>query len=169
MPEGYLIDLQVCRRWVYLWFRCGRRILKIKREYSPEVYLKPEDLDMLGEVYFTEDICEADRVVKKFFPRGSREFIELKFKDTEYYSRFIEYAEAKRVTLFNSDLLHSQKFIFKTDLKPLTEVDIKDFQPVGDELDPEPPPLNVMFIDLDVKIHRNSEASWSSTRDILNA
>jgi len=155
--KGYLIDLQVKNNKAVFWFKSGSNILKIEREYHPYLYVLKKDFKKLRLNFEDEITYEFCR--KKIFPKGAKDFVKLIFKDIKTYNLFIK--RFSNITFYDSDLLHSQKIIFKNDIIPFWEIDLRDFR-FKDDLYRIPPLQNLRIAIIDVELDGYSDPSISS-------
>jgi len=155
--KGYLIDLQVKNNKAVFWFKSGSNILKIEREYHPYLYVLKKDFKKLRLNFEDEITYEFYR--KKIFPKGAKDFVKLIFKDIKTYNLFIK--RFSNITFYDSDLLHSQKIIFKNDIIPFWEIDLRDFR-FKDDLYRIPSPQNLRIAIIDVELDGYSDPSISS-------
>lgn len=155
--KGLLIDLQITNNKAVLWFKSGDNIIKIEREYHPYLYVLKKDFKKLRLNFEDEITYEFCR--KKIFPKGAKDFVKLIFKDIKTYNLFIK--RFSNITFYDSDLLHSQKIIFKNDIIPFWEIDLRDFK-FKDDLYRITPPQNLRIAIIDIELDGYNNPSISS-------
>ena len=144
--EGWITSLEIRNSKAILWFKTVKgSVFKIVRDYRLWLYIPEKSI---GKFVFDDDI-HIKLVEKKIFPNGKGKFFKIWFDDLSLY----KVAKEKFKDAYDSDLLHSQKFLFQENLIPLARYDYyrEEFKPIDEKYRVEPPDLSRMFLSLRIK------------------
>ncbi len=163
--EGWIIDLEIRNSKAILWFKTVKgSVFKIFRDYKLWLHI-PEN--RLEKFVFDDDIY-VESVKKKIFPNGKGRFFKIWFDDLSLYN----VTKERFKDAYDSDLLHSQKFLFQANLIPLARYDYckEEFKPIDEKYRVKPPDLSRMFLSLRIKDNHLIGFSYISTdeKDIVD-
>lgn len=102
----------------------------------------------------TYELCR-----KKIFPRKTRELVKLVFKDVKTYNLFLKHFS--NITFYDSDLLHSQKIIFRNNIIPFWNIDLNTFE-FKDDLYRLAEPKNIRKAIIDIELNGYANPTISS-------
>ena len=144
--EGWIIDLQILNNKAIVWFRTVKgNVLRIIKEYKPWLYTPRKSLEYS---IFNNDMIHVESIKKKIFPNNRGKFLKLTFSDLKLY----KIAKEKLKNVYDSDLLHSQKFLFKENLIPLAKYNYYkgELKLIDHRHNVKPPNLSYMFLSVNV-------------------
>jgi len=139
----------VRNKHVILWIKTlNGKVVKIKKRYKPDFYVPLNSVENLS--FSLSDDCDIrfELVEKKIFPNGKSKFLHFIFEDVSSYNTALEIFEKKGIEVYNSDLLHSQRFVFNNDITPLSLVNVENgnIEVVDDFSSVDPPKLKIGYL-----------------------
>ncbi|MEM2073959.1 MAG: DNA polymerase domain-containing protein [Nitrososphaeria archaeon] len=166
---GWILDAYIEDGNAVFWIKTVDGItFKVKDKYSPNFYILPKSLEdgerilqTLAEYPNVANVCWTEKFTNLKSKEKSR-LLHIKLDKLSIYKKLVAKLKSSHYTkqLYNTDLLHIQKYIFENikiapTCKVKVELDkeniLKHIEKVDDEKEIFPPPFKTLYFEIEVE------------------